>query len=70
MRGAALVDTHMDREAQKKGGAQDAQDVIWDHARDMSVGGRLMDENQRQIMLRDAKTLGDRFGTGRSGGFL
>lgn len=29
-----------------------------------------MDEKQRQKMLRDAKALGDRFGTGKSGGFL
>ena len=40
MRSAALVDTYMDCDSQKKGDAQDAQDVIWDHARDMSVGGR------------------------------
>lgn len=44
--------------------------VIWDHARDMSLGGRLMDDQQRQKLLRDAKGLGERFGSGRSGGFL
>jgi hypothetical protein len=36
----------------------------------MSLGGRLMDDKQRQKLLRDAKGLGDRFGTGKSGGFL
>lgn len=44
--------------------------VIWDHARDMSVGGRLMDEGQRSKMIQDARTLGDRFGKGKTGGFL
>ena len=59
----------MDREAQKKNTDEEPA-AIWDHARDMSLGGRLMDERQRQKMLRDAKALGDRFGTGKSGGFL
>ena len=44
--------------------------VIWDHARDMSVGGRLMDEGQRSRMIQDARSLGDRFGKGKGGGFL
>jgi hypothetical protein len=44
--------------------------AIWDHGRDMSLGGRLMDDNTRNKMVRDAKGLGDRFGTGKSGGFL
>ena len=70
MCGAALVDAHMDRESQKKGDAKDEPDVIWDHAWDMSVDGWLMDDRQWQKMLKDAKALGDRFGTGRSGGFL
>ena len=70
MRGAALVDAHMDRKSHKKGDAKDEPDVIWDHVRDMSVGGRLMDDRRWQKMLKDAKALGDRFGTGRSGGFL
>ncbi|KAG9080410.1 hypothetical protein FRC06_006621 [Ceratobasidium sp. 370] len=43
---------------------------IWDHSRDMALSGRLMDEKSRQKMLKDAKGLGDRFGHGRSGGFL
>ncbi|KAG9098224.1 hypothetical protein FRC07_010677, partial [Ceratobasidium sp. 392] len=43
---------------------------IWDHSRDMALSGRLMDEKSRQKMLKDAKGLGDRFGHGKSGGFL
>ncbi|KAI6000922.1 hypothetical protein EDC04DRAFT_2871970 [Pisolithus marmoratus] len=70
VRGAALVDTHMEREAQKKGDDNEEPAAIWDHSRDMSVGGRLMDEKQRKQMLREARALGDRFGTGKSGGFL
>ncbi|KAL4069092.1 hypothetical protein J3A83DRAFT_4535631 [Scleroderma citrinum] len=70
IRGAALVNAHMDRQAQKKKDVDEEPSAIWDHARDMSLGGRLMDDKQRQRMLRDAKTLGDRFGAGKSGGFL
>jgi len=44
--------------------------MLWDHSRDMSLGGRLMDDGARQKMLRDAKGLGERFGSGTSGGFL
>ncbi|KAI6096582.1 hypothetical protein EDD16DRAFT_644967 [Pisolithus croceorrhizus] len=70
IRGAALVDTHIEREAQKKADVDEEPAAIWDHSRDMSIGGRLMDEKQRKQMLREARGLGDRFGTGKSGGFL
>ncbi|KAH7912692.1 hypothetical protein BJ138DRAFT_1112154 [Hygrophoropsis aurantiaca] len=72
-RGVALVDVHAKG---KKGDGEDGDEDgekpagIWDHARDMSVGGRLMDDSQRRKMLADAKGLGERFGSGRSGGFL
>jgi len=69
-RGAALVDAHHDREPHKRKDEDEPLSRIWDHSRDMSLGGRLMDDTQRQKMLRDAKGLGDRFGTGKSGGFL
>jgi len=73
-RGAALVETHIDREKDEEKDKDKDKDsepsVIWDHARDMSLGGRLMDDKQRQKLLRDAKGLGERFGSGRSGGFL
>jgi hypothetical protein len=53
-------------ETHKKSGPS----VIWDHERDMSLGGWLMDDKQRQKMLWDAKGLGECFGSGSSGGFL
>ncbi|THH10589.1 hypothetical protein EW145_g1231 [Phellinidium pouzarii] len=43
---------------------------IWDHARDMALGGRLMDEKQRSKLISDARSLGDRFGSGKGGGYL
>ncbi|KAF8551915.1 hypothetical protein OG21DRAFT_1512145 [Imleria badia] len=69
-RGPALVEAHTEREAQKKKETDEPPPAIWDHSRDMSLGGRLMDDKQRQKLLHDAKGLGDRFGTGKSGGFL
>ncbi|KAG2135135.1 hypothetical protein DEU56DRAFT_399943 [Suillus clintonianus] len=71
-RGSALVQSHIEREKEeeKHRPKQSEPSVIWDHERDMSLGGRLMDDKQRQKMLRDAKGLGERFGSGRSGGFL
>jgi len=64
-RGPALVDRH---EVTKK---PDEKDLgIWDHSRDMGLGGRLMDDDKRNKMLKEAKGLGDRFGSGTSSGFL
>lgn len=34
------------------------------------MGGRLMDDGKRNKLIREAKGLGERFGTGTSGGFL
>lgn len=68
-RGSTLVDMHAKGSSSKKDeGAK--PEGIWDHSRDMSLGGRLMDDKTRSKMLQDAKSLGDRFGTGKSGGFL
>ncbi|KAJ3501937.1 hypothetical protein NLJ89_g9114 [Agrocybe chaxingu] len=66
-RGPALVDQHASKvdTSEKK-----EPPAIWDHSRDMGLGGRLMDEDKRNKMLREAKGLGDRFGSGKSGGFL
>jgi len=43
---------------------------IWDHSRDMSLGGRLMDDTKRNQLVREARGLDSRFGKGKSGGFL
>ncbi|KAF9481238.1 hypothetical protein BDN70DRAFT_876550 [Pholiota conissans] len=66
-RGAALVDQHAD--GTKKAPESDVPG-IWDHSRDMGLGGRLMDDDKRNKMLKEAKGLGDRFGSGKGGGFL
>ncbi len=63
----------MDAHAKSAGTKDDEEDpskAIWDHTRDMSIGGRLMDDSTRHKMLRDAKGLGDRFGAGKGGSFL
>jgi hypothetical protein len=65
-RGAALVDQHTT--VAKK--PETEVPGIWDHSRDMGLGGRLMDDEKRSKMLKEAKGLGDRFGGGKSGGFL
>lgn len=43
---------------------------VWDHGRDMGLGGRLMDEGKRKQIVNDAKGLSSRFGHGKSGGYL
>ena len=53
-----------------KDNKDDEPPAIWDHSRDMAIGGRLMDEKQRQRIISDARSLGDRFGSGKGGGFL
>ncbi|KAE9404370.1 hypothetical protein BT96DRAFT_780149, partial [Gymnopus androsaceus JB14] len=66
VRGAALVDVHI---AKEKGAAkEDGEDLgIWDHGRDMALSGRLMDDSKRNNMIREARSLGDRFGSGSGG---
>jgi len=68
-RGPALVDQHKDALARKPE-EKDEKSGIWDHTRDMGIGGRLMDDDKRGKMLKEAKGLGDRFNSGKSGGFL
>ena len=70
IRGGALVEEHSKSIAGQKDEDEDPSKAIWDHSRDMSLGGRLMDDGKRNKMIREAKGLGDRFGTGTSGGFL
>ncbi|KAF8168487.1 hypothetical protein B0H34DRAFT_644736 [Crassisporium funariophilum] len=64
-RGPALVDQHSTTKQ-----PEEKDPAIWDHSRDMGLGGRLMDDDKRNKMLKEAKGLGDRFGSGKSGGFL
>jgi len=65
-----LVNAHTQEETKRKKDAQEEPAAIWDHTRDMSVGGRLMDEKDRRRVIQDAKGLSDRFGAGKGGSFL
>ncbi len=64
-RNKTLLDMHS---AKTKASAveDDGPPVIWDHTRDMSVGGRLLDDKERGKLITDAKGLEDRFGRGKS----
>ena len=57
-------------EAKRKKDVQEEPAAIWDHSRDMAVGGRLMDDKDRRKVIQDSKGLSDRFGTGKGGSFL
>lgn len=67
LRGPSLLAQH---EASGKPDTKEEDDRIWDHSRDMSIGGRLMDDSRRTKLIHEAQGLGDRFGVGKSGGFL
>ncbi|TBU26335.1 hypothetical protein BD309DRAFT_949030 [Dichomitus squalens] len=75
VRGASLIEQH-DRvtsvkEAEKvRNGDKDEPPAFWDRDRDMALGGRLMDDKTRNKFISEARGLGDRFGSGKSGGFL
>ncbi|KAA1468356.1 hypothetical protein DENSPDRAFT_869636 [Dentipellis sp. KUC8613] len=69
-RGPTLLDAHADAEGRRKKEPEEEAVGVWDHSRDMSLGGRLMDDKDRRKMIQDARGLSDRFGSGRSGGFL
>ncbi|PSR82983.1 hypothetical protein PHLCEN_2v5953 [Hermanssonia centrifuga] len=72
-RGSALLDQHgksTKEESKNQGEEDEGPPVIWEHSRDMALGGRLMDDKTRNKFIQEAKGLGDRFGTGKSGGFL
>ncbi|KZT51346.1 hypothetical protein CALCODRAFT_503650 [Calocera cornea HHB12733] len=67
-RTSSLLDMHA---SQYKGDKKDKKDdVIWDHERDMSLGGRLMDDGKRKDIIKDARGLGGRFERGKTGGYL
>ncbi len=56
------------KEAEKaREGEKDEPPAFWDRDRDMGLGGRLMDDSTRDKFIREAKGLGDRFGSGKSG---
>ncbi len=59
-----------DEAEKKRKGDEDEPPAFWDHGRDMGIGGRLMDDKTRNKFISEAKGLGDRFGSGKSGGFL
>ncbi|BGP57032.1 hypothetical protein JCM8202_004530 [Rhodotorula sphaerocarpa] len=65
-RSESLLDKHV--KSGKKGDKGEADDraptAIWDRDRDMSIGGRLMDDSQRTSAVKNAKGLGGRFGGG------
>ena len=66
-----MIDAHAREEAKRKKDAPEEEPAgIWDHARDMSLGGRLMDEKDRRRIIQDAKGLSERFGESKSGNFL
>ncbi|TEB30649.1 hypothetical protein FA13DRAFT_1630254 [Coprinellus micaceus] len=69
LRGPSLIDQHAKTTDGKKDDSE-GPPIIWDHSRDMAIGGRLMDDDKRNAMVRESKGLGDRFSSGRSGGFL
>ncbi|KAI0662363.1 hypothetical protein C8Q70DRAFT_957809 [Cubamyces menziesii] len=71
VRGPTLLERHERtsavKEAEKaRNGEEDEPPVIWDHGRDMALGGRLMDDKTRDKFIREARGLGDRFGSGKS----
>ncbi|KAJ7111289.1 hypothetical protein C8R44DRAFT_711712 [Mycena epipterygia] len=68
-RGSALVDMHAKAGKDADGEAEDPRKGVWERDRDMALSGRLMDDDKRNKMLKEAKGLGDRFGTGKTGGF-
>ncbi|KAI0318013.1 hypothetical protein OF83DRAFT_1163657 [Amylostereum chailletii] len=68
-RGPSLLKAHADREAKEKKD-KDEPAGIWDHSRDMSMGGKLMDDKDRRKLIQESRGLSDRFGAGKSGGYL
>ncbi|KAG8908095.1 hypothetical protein FRB99_000539 [Tulasnella sp. 403] len=61
-RGESLLDIHSKSDTSSKEEKDKTPAAIWDHSRDMGLGGRLMDERSRQKIIGDAKGLGSRFG--------
>ncbi|TFY60981.1 hypothetical protein EVJ58_g4804 [Rhodofomes roseus] len=70
VRGGTLLDQHARTTVSKDKDEEEGPPVIWDHSRDMALSGRLMDDRSRDKFVKEARGLGDRFGSGKSGGFL
>lgn len=60
----------LERHAASEKNDKDEKPVIWDHERDMALGGRLMDDEKRSKFIKESRGLGDRFSSGKGGGFL
>jgi hypothetical protein len=69
-RGDSLIEQHSAATAATKPDTDGLPAAIWDHGRDMALSGRLMDDKQRDRIVKDSKGLGDRFGSGKGGSFL
>jgi len=69
-RGASLVEMHTTSKPPKPSSADRDTPGIWDHSRDMAVTGRLIDDATRNRMIRDARGLGDRFGSSKNGRYM
>lgn len=72
-RGGRLLDQHAEKsskDTKQKDGEDEGPPALWDHSRDMALSGRLMDDSSRDKLIREARGLSDRFGTGKTGGFL
>lgn len=69
-RGSSLVEMHTTSRPSKPSSADSDAPGIWDHSRDMAVTGRLIDDATRNRMIRDARGLGDRFGSSKSGRYM
>lgn len=41
------------------------EEGIWDHSRDMALGGKLLDDRTRNKFITEARGLGDRFGSSK-----
>lgn len=59
----------MHQEALSQQPTESENAAIWDRDRDMGSGGKLMDQSTRSKLIKDAKSLGDRFGSGKRGGY-
>ena len=58
---------HQEALAQEPSSTKD--DAIWDRDRDMGSAGRLLDQSSRNKLIKDAKGLSDRFGSGKRGAY-